>query len=354
VISRLKSTWIYKLLDEIPSFRDFNKHWVGAIGIALIVLIAVASTAVGELGLLRNQYEVSGVFPDTGGLRAGMDVRVAGVKAGEVRSVDPDFEMGQVVITWRVDSGVKLGPDTTAEIVVSNLLGGMHVRLEGPVGEPYLHDLPVAERRIPLERTRTPFSVVEAIDDTVATAQGLDFDALNKVVETFADATERSGEAFGELMTNLSRVTAAIGQRGAELEKLLTNSQQVMTTLRAKDTQLFALIDAADVLLGKLDERRDELSVVLGSGSRAVVELADLIAGQRSELHSVLADLRTVLTHTDRHLPALNEGLALTGPTFNQLAQVGNSGPWFDIIVYGLGCIDSIVDIADQCAGILP
>ena len=47
----------------------------------------------------------------------------------------------------------------------------------------------------------------------------------------------------------------------------MTNAQQVTATLAARDQQLVALIDAADVLLTQIAARRDELAALLGSGS---------------------------------------------------------------------------------------
>ncbi len=354
MMQRLRSSWIYRKVDSIPSFRDFNKLWVGVISIVALIAATVLATLAGTSGLLRSRYSMSGVFTDTGGLRPGMDVKVAGVTSGVVNGVHPDFDKGQVIITWKVDSGVNLGPETKAEIVVANFLGGLHIRLSGPVRRPYAHEQSEADRRIPLERTRTPFSVIDALGETVRNAQELDIDAVNKVVVTFADATERSGDAFGQLVTNVSKVTAAVGQREAELRRLLTNSQQITATLRSKDTELFQLIDAADVLLNTLDSRRSELSTVLGSSSRVVTKLADLVSGQRSQINTLIADLHTVVEAAERQLPGLNTGLAWTGPTFQNLAEVGKAGPWFDVVAYGIGCMDFatlLQTAADACTG---
>lgn len=353
-MARLRSTWIYRKVDDIPSFRDLNKIWIGLVSIVTLVTLTALATVAGQIGILKSQYSMSGVFTDTGGLRSGMDVKVAGVTSGKVTGVHPDFRTGQVIITWKVDSGVNLGPQTKAEIVVANFLGGLHIRLSGPVKRPYVHEQTEADRRIPLQRTRTPFSVIDALGETVRNAQELDIDAVNKVVATFADATERSGDAFGALVTNVSKVTAAVGQREAELRRLLTNSQQVTTSLRVKDAELLQLVDAADLLLTRLDERRSELSTVLGSSSRVVTQLADLVSGQRSQLNALIADLHTIVEAAERQLPGLNTGLAWTGPTFQHLAEVGSAGPWFDIVAYGLGCLDAatlLQTAAGACAG---
>lgn len=337
---RLRSSWIYKRIDSFPSFRDFNKVWVGLISALVILAFTAFAYSVGTLGLLTPTYSMSGVFTNTGGMKVGREVRVAGVKAGKVTGITPDFDKGQVIITWKVNRGVRLGSKTKAEIVNANFLGGHYLRLSGPVKAPYMDELLSGERRIPLERTRTPFSLIDALGTTVRKVQAIDIEAVNRIVNEFADATEKTGPAFGELVTNLAKVTAAVNERDAELRRLVTNSQQITTTLAAKDAELFQLIDAADVLLTTLDQRRVELGTVLGSSSRVVTKLADLVAGQRGQLNALIGDFHTIIEAAGRQLPAINTGLAWTGPTFAGLASVGKHGPWADVVVYGLGLVN--------------
>ncbi|MFC7587330.1 MlaD family protein [Nonomuraea antimicrobica] len=115
------------------SFRDRDKHAVGLVSLATLAAVLVGTFLVGSLGLLEGGYTVSGVFTDSGGLRTGNDVRVAGVRVGEVTEVRADYAQGQVVVTWRVDDGVRLGRGTRADITLSNLLGGRYVKLTGAV-----------------------------------------------------------------------------------------------------------------------------------------------------------------------------------------------------------------------------
>ena len=125
----------------LKSFRDRDPVVLGLVSVAVIALLLVAVFLTGSLGLLASRYTVTGVFTDTGGLHSGNDVKVAGIKVGEVTAVEPDFSRGTVLITWEVDSGVDLGPQTRAEARTSNILGGRYLRLTGPVAEPYLADL---------------------------------------------------------------------------------------------------------------------------------------------------------------------------------------------------------------------
>ena len=68
--------------------------------------------------------------------------------------------------------------------------------------------------------------------------------------------------------------------------------------------------------------------------------LADIIESQRANLDNILADAHLILDRVDANLPVINDTLAWVGPTFSGLAVAGTHGPWFDVVVEGLGPIE--------------
>jgi phospholipid/cholesterol/gamma-HCH transport system substrate-binding protein len=88
--------------------------------------------------------------------------------------------------------------------------------------------------------------------------------------------------------------------------------------------------------------------VLLGAGSDAVRTLDDLVTRNRSALEQILADADATAEVLERRLPELNETLALLGPTLTQTAKAGNSGPWIDSIVHGIGLLQLASVIEDQ------
>ncbi len=322
---------------NLRSFKDMSKTAVGLVSIGLIGGACVATFAVGQLGLLENRYSMSGVFVDTGGIRSGDAVRVAGVDVGTVTGVEADFDEGYVVITWEVDRDVDLGRDTTAEIALGTLLGGEHLRLSSDPAEPYLSELPAEDRRIPLERTSVPISVTEALGDTTRVVQELDTDQVNDVVQAFGDIATETQDVAGELCTHLDAVASAIAERDADVSRLVDSSRTVTATLAERDQQLVALVDAAGVLLDQIAARRNELAAVLGEGSAAVQALTGVLADHRASLEAVLGDLHIAIEAAGRQLGPLNESLAWMGPTFSGISRAGAHGPWIDVVFEGLG-----------------
>ena len=68
-------------------------------------------------------------FDRVDGLNVGSDVKIAGVKVGSVTELRIDPETFQAQITLRVQAGLRLPSDTSAEVTSEGLLGGKYVSL---------------------------------------------------------------------------------------------------------------------------------------------------------------------------------------------------------------------------------
>lgn len=322
---------------RIPSWRDVDQLSLGLATIVVLGSLVTAAFSVGTLDLFSNRYELSAVFPDSGGIKAGNDVRVAGVPVGEITGVHPDFDAGQVILTFEVDDGVDLGPATRAEIAAATLLGGYYLRLSGPVEEPYLESLPSSDprRRIPLERTSSPVSLIGALGDTTTQIQAIDIESVNAVLRQLAGATNRNAEVIPTLIDSVATIGAAVSAREDELRDLVANADTLSGVLADRDEEILTLVDAASVLLDRLQERRDELTTILGAGSEAVVTLTGVIREHRADIDSLLADAHVLLGGIERNTSTINTSLAWAGPLFTLLGAVLSDTGGFDVGVEG-------------------
>lgn len=322
---------------RIGSLRDANRRIVAVVAVGVLSALVLFAYAYGQLSLFQGGYDVTGVFADSGGLRVKDDVRQAGVKVGTVRSIEPDFQRGRVLITFRVDGGVRLGTQARADVQLANLLGGRYVKLTGPVQKPYLDELPEAGRRIPAERTGTPYTVVEAINTTTSTLGTLDVKSITKILEESDELTLPSPENLNKLLTNVTALNAALNDNSPQFQKLVANANRLTGTLARKNKDLTRLVEAARTLLRALAAHKDELAATFGRSSRVVGTLGDLVTRRAGELDSLLTNLHKLTTRLDPRITDLNTDLSLLGPTF---ARFGSSGVGSGMIT-GLGFIQS-------------
>lgn len=109
--------------------RNLIETVMGMVVIAVAALFVYIAYGTAEIRTLPG-YQISAAFFKIGGLNAGSDVRIAGVKVGTVveRRLDPASFDAIVVMT--IANEIKLPEDTVAAIGSEGLLGGKYVRLE--------------------------------------------------------------------------------------------------------------------------------------------------------------------------------------------------------------------------------
>lgn len=326
-----------RLLDF--SFRDLPVRLVGVITLAAATAAALGAYAVGSTDLLSDTYEVRAVFEETGGVRSGDPVRMAGIEVGSVTSIDPDFERGLVVVTFEVDSGVDLGPRTTAEVALATLLGGRYLRLAGPVEEPYLEDVDAEQRRIPVERTRLPLGVIDALGQLTSTAEQLDAAAIDQLLRDAAALARDNAGPTGDILEDVVTLSEVLNDRRQQIDELVSDTAQVTDALADRDESIAALIQSSEALLGEIAVREEQVRMLLGSGSEAAATLADLVERNRDELTTILDDLDATTDVLDGRTGELNASLAAAGPAVGALADIGKTGPWVDVVLTGVSVV---------------
>lgn len=323
----------------LKSLRDVNHRVVAIVTIITLAAGCVFAFAVGQLHLLDRGYTMTGVFEDTAGLKRGQDVRVAGVKAGRITSVKPDFSTGTIVVTWHMNEGIDLGPATRADIMTTTLLGGRYLRLSGPVTEPFMADVGAERRRIPLQRTTVPFTVPQALDSAQNIVGKLDQRSIDTLLTQINKIQTPGAQQLRRILVNLRQLSQTLNDSFPEIEKLIKNSRTITGTLAAKDEELRQIIYYSQVLLNSLVQRRNELAATIGQGSRTVRTLSNVISRNQRELDVLLNNLHLLTTRLAPNMDAINTDFSLLGPTFTQIANLRGNGPWIEGLLTGLGPI---------------
>lgn len=110
--------------------RSVVETALGALVIGVAALFLIFSYKIANVGAGSDGYEVVANFSGIGGLQAGDDVQISGVKVGTVSAVELDEETYLARVHLKVNKGVKLPRDTAALISSESLLGGRYLALE--------------------------------------------------------------------------------------------------------------------------------------------------------------------------------------------------------------------------------
>jgi len=103
---------------------------MGAVVIAAAAAFLIYALDSGAVGGSHGGYQVKAQFGQVGALAAGADVRVAGVKIGQVASITLNPKTFLAVTELSLDPKIKLPSDSTAKITSDGLLGGQHIVIE--------------------------------------------------------------------------------------------------------------------------------------------------------------------------------------------------------------------------------
>ncbi|MBW4715942.1 MCE family protein [Saccharothrix obliqua] len=305
-----------------------NPVAVGAVSLVVVVLLLVAAFHADDLPLIGGGTTYTAEFSEAAGLAPANEVRVAGVKVGEV--TDVELAGDRVRVSFRVvDAWV--GDRSTAAIRIKTLLGQKFLALDPQGTRPLDPGEP-----IPRERTLSPYDVQEAFNGLAATVGRLDTGQLAESFRVLSETLRGSAGSVRGALDGLSALSRTISSRDERLARLLANTEQVTRTLADRDEQFEKLLADGNLLLGELRARRDAISALL-TGTRALAaELTGLVADNAGQLRPVLEQLDRVTTVLQRNQDALNRSLSLMAPFYRVFANTLGNGRWFDVYICGL------------------
>ncbi|MBL6622999.1 MAG: outer membrane lipid asymmetry maintenance protein MlaD [Alphaproteobacteria bacterium] len=106
-------------------------------------------------------YLIEAEFGSTAGLQVGDDVRVSGIKVGQVTGQQLDGQTYSARVLMRIDPAVRLPDDSSARITAASLLGGQYLEIIPGGAESYLDAGAV------IYDTRDPVSLTDLLGKVV-------------------------------------------------------------------------------------------------------------------------------------------------------------------------------------------
>jgi phospholipid/cholesterol/gamma-HCH transport system substrate-binding protein len=310
-------------------FRERNPVTIGAVSLAVIALLMMAAFRAEDLPLIGGGDTYYASFSEAGGLKANDEVRIAGVRVGQVREVTLDGN--KVKVEFQVDRGAELGSRPEADIRVKTLLGSMYVDLN-PRGSGELDP----ESTIPVQRTTAPYDVVEAFSGLATTTERIDTDQLSDALNTMATLMKDTPEEVQASLRGLSRLSRTIASKDAELNTLLENAEKVTRVLANRDQELTKLFADGQLLFQAVYERRQAIHRLLVTTQTLSQEISTLVAETRADLKPALRQLDSVLDVLVKNQENLDNSLRLMAPFYRVFANTLGNGPWFDTIVQNM------------------
>ncbi|MBT2479563.1 MCE family protein [Streptomyces sp. ISL-94] len=310
-------------------FRERNPLGVGAAGLTTIALLIAAAFNVESLPLIGGGETYSAAFSEAGGLRAGDEVRIAGVKSGKVDAVE--LAGDHVKVTFRIKGDPELGARTGASIRIKTILGAKYLALE-PKGSGRLK--PGSE--IPLSRTVPAYDVVAAFSDLTTTTEQIDKQRLAASLDTISTTFEDAPEEVKASIQGLSKISRTVASRDEALRELLDHANGVTGVLAERKDEFGKLVKDGDALFKEIHARRQAIHALLGSSVALSIQLSGLVRDNQAEIGPALSRLNTVVRMLERNQASLDRSIQLMAPFARVFTNTLGNGRWFDSYIQNL------------------
>ena len=311
----------------MTSFRKRDPVKIGAAGLLTLVLAFLLALNFNSLPLIGGKnYQAN--FSEAAGLQSGNEVRMAGVKVGQVRDVS--LEGDHVAVSFQVDDGW-VGDNSTAAIKIKTLLGQKYLSLDSR-GQ---HEQSTSDP-IPVQRTTAPYDVIQAFSGLSNTASAIDTNQLAQSFRTISDTFSNTPGQVRGAVNGLSALSQTIASRDQQLKQLLNNTSGVSRTVAERNDQFQKLLHDGNLLLKELQARRVAIHQLLQGTQALSTQLSGMVDENRAQLGPTLQQLDQVTKLLQKNQANLDHSIRSYAPFTRVFANVLGNGRWFDTYICGL------------------
>lgn len=303
--------------------------------IKLVIFIAVTTVATALLAAtignltLESKTRYKAVFSDVTGLNKGDDIRIAGVRIGQVDKIEI-HDTRYALVTFSALSDQVLTRNIRATIRYRNLAGNRYVALtEGPGAQtrlrkndtiPLDHTAPALDLGVlfngfkplfaalsPADINKFSFEVIKVLQGEAGTVESL-LAHTASLTTTLAD----KDKIIGDLIGNLTELMQIVSQRQDNFSALLVNLQQFITGL-SKDIK--PILDS------------------LGNINALNTQTANLLEQGRGPLKKDLDELRNLATTLDNTQAIWVKTLQFMPHKLETIGRTATYGSWFNFFL---------------------
>ncbi|MFE3102054.1 MlaD family protein [Nocardia tengchongensis] len=261
----------------------------GIIGAIVLVLGLAAAGALYVIPFGKHTYTAE--LSEAQSVKAGDDVRVAGISVGEVESLE--LKPDKVVMRFTVKSDVFLGDQTSLDIRMLTIVGGHYVAVF-PAGSK-----PLGAAAIPADRVRLPYSLIETFQDAADPLAEIDGSTLNKNLAALGNSIDGAPDTLRTTLQTVRTYVDALDKQRTQVSNAVAVADEYVRMYDGAKTDLGRLMDNANLLVTVLDDKHSEMA-------EAIRLLSDVL-GRLGGAQPTWTDLKPKLTEAITQLEQLGQ-----------------------------------------------
>jgi phospholipid/cholesterol/gamma-HCH transport system substrate-binding protein len=281
---------------------------LAAVAAVALVVLLLAGVAVVVRNTVFGPRTITAYFTTTTAIYPSDEVRVSGVKVGNIKSIQPQGT--QAKMTLEVDRDVPIPADAKAIIVASNLVSARYVQLSPAYRDsgPVMRDgavIPVERTAVPVEWDEVKTQLMRLATD-LGPKSGVSGTSVGRFIESAANALDGgNGDKLRQTLGQLSGVARILANGSGNIVDIIKNLQTFVGALRDSNVQIVQFNDRLATLTSVVNDSKSDLDAALTDLSTAVGEVQRFIAGTRNQTSEQIARLADVTQNLVDHHMAL-------------------------------------------------
>lgn len=303
--------------------------------IKFLVFVAVTLLATGTLAAtianvqFGDKAHYTAIFTDVTGLATGQEVRIAGVRVGDVTSIQVAPDHVHARVGFEVLKTSVLTQGTKATIKYRNLVGERYIALSQDVG----NAAPLRDgATIGLNHTQSALDLTVLFNGFKPLFAALSPKDVNELSGEIISVLQGEGGNIDSLLATTASLTSTLADRDAVIGRTITNLNTVLGTVDAHDSALKQLIDQLQRFVSGLAADRQTIGASLSNINSLTAQTADLLQLTRPSIKDDIANLRALTTNLNKPSnTAIFEKFLSTSPAkIDQITKTGSYGSWFN------------------------
>jgi len=289
--------------------------------------VVVAVLAVSVIALWPNPERVSATayFPRAVSVYPGSDVRILGIKVGEIESVTPAGRSVRVKFWWEAKH--KVPADAKAVIASPSIVADRYLQLTPAYTK---GDVMADGTEIPLTRTAVPLEldqIYQSLND-LSVALGPkganDQGALSRLLDVSAANLNGQGAKLNQTITDVSKLTQTLSGNSDSLFNTIRQLQTFVSALAANDSLVKQFNTNFAAVSTTLAGERKDLSAALSTLATALGEVASFVKDNRGLLKTTISGATDISQILVKEKAALAEIIDTAPLGLGNLARVYN------------------------------
>jgi phospholipid/cholesterol/gamma-HCH transport system substrate-binding protein len=264
-------------------------------------------------------------FTDVTGVLPGDDVRIAGVRVGQVTGIRlVDNTVAELAFT--VDDNTPLGSNVHATIRYRNLVGQRYVALTDGAGGtrlprggliPLSHTTPALDLTVLFNGFRPLFTALTPAD-------------VNSLAYEIIQVLQGEGGTVTDLLAHTASLAGTLAQRDQVIGQVISNLDAVLSTVDSKHDALDQTITQLQQFVSGLAADRDAIGAAITNISNLTVATAGLLQQARPDLAHDITGLGSLAALLNANTGVIDSTLATLPGQYQALTRTASTGSWFN------------------------